>query len=112
MQESVEDIEIDLLLEAIYQFYHYDFRHYARASIKRRSSASSASDHRRLCEILSGASVRRAASVSGSSLIATSASLAARGRWEWTKAAVDRDGRRLLHRSARPRAARFARPAL
>ncbi|WP_394441898.1 CheR family methyltransferase [Sphingobium naphthae] len=36
MQGSVEDIEIDLLLEAIYQFYHYDFRHYARASIKRR----------------------------------------------------------------------------
>jgi chemotaxis protein methyltransferase CheR len=36
MSDSVEDIEIQLLLEAIYQRYHYDFRHYARASIKRR----------------------------------------------------------------------------
>jgi chemotaxis protein methyltransferase CheR len=33
---SVEDLEIELLLEALYQRYHYDFRHYARASIKRR----------------------------------------------------------------------------
>lgn len=33
---GVEDIEIQLLLEALYQRYHYDFRHYARASIKRR----------------------------------------------------------------------------
>ncbi|WP_303761066.1 CheR family methyltransferase [Sphingobium yanoikuyae] len=36
MSDAVEDIEIALLLEAIYQRYHYDFRHYARASIKRR----------------------------------------------------------------------------
>lgn len=36
MHDSVEDIEIHLLLEALYQRYHYDFRHYARASIKRR----------------------------------------------------------------------------
>lgn len=35
-QPAVEDIEIQLLLEALYQRYHYDFRHYARASIKRR----------------------------------------------------------------------------
>jgi chemotaxis protein methyltransferase CheR len=34
--ESVEDLEIELLLEALFQRYHYDFRHYARASIKRR----------------------------------------------------------------------------
>lgn len=34
--EPVEDIEIHLLLEAVYRRYHYDFRHYARASIKRR----------------------------------------------------------------------------
>jgi len=34
--ETVEDLEIQLLLEALYQRYHYDFRHYARASIKRR----------------------------------------------------------------------------
>ena len=36
MTEAVEDIEIQLLLEAVYQHYHYDFRNYARASIKRR----------------------------------------------------------------------------
>ena len=36
MSNSVEDIEIQLLLEALYQHYHYDFRHYTRASIKRR----------------------------------------------------------------------------
>src|SRR5665213_182841 len=34
--DGVEDIEIHLLLEALYRRYHYDFRHYARASIKRR----------------------------------------------------------------------------
>jgi chemotaxis protein methyltransferase CheR len=36
VQDRIEDIEIELLLEALYQRYHYDFRHYARASIKRR----------------------------------------------------------------------------
>lgn len=36
MIEKIEDIEIELLLEALYRYYHYDFRHYARASIKRR----------------------------------------------------------------------------
>lgn len=36
VRDSVEDIEIPLLLEALYQRYHYDFRHYAAASIKRR----------------------------------------------------------------------------
>lgn len=36
MRDSVEDLEIHLLLEALYQRYHYDFRHYAKASIKRR----------------------------------------------------------------------------
>lgn len=33
---EVEDLEIQLLLEALFHRYHYDFRHYARASIKRR----------------------------------------------------------------------------
>jgi chemotaxis protein methyltransferase CheR len=33
---AVEDIEIDLLLEAIYQRYGYDFRSYTKASIRRR----------------------------------------------------------------------------
>jgi len=34
--EKTEDLEIQLLLEALYRRYHYDFRSYARASIKRR----------------------------------------------------------------------------
>jgi chemotaxis protein methyltransferase CheR len=34
--EKTEDIEIRLLLEALYGRYHYDFRNYAMASIKRR----------------------------------------------------------------------------
>lgn len=36
MPEKLEDIELRLLLEAIYRRYHYDFRGYAMASIKRR----------------------------------------------------------------------------
>ena len=35
-QAKVEDIEIQLLLEAIYRKYHHDFRGYALASVKRR----------------------------------------------------------------------------
>lgn len=34
--DGVEELELQLLLEALFQRYHYDFRHYARASIKRR----------------------------------------------------------------------------
>jgi len=33
---EIEEIEIDLLLEAIYKRYGYDFRHYSRSSINRR----------------------------------------------------------------------------
>lgn len=36
MTNEIEDIEIRLLLEALYHRYHYDFRNYALASIKRR----------------------------------------------------------------------------
>jgi chemotaxis protein methyltransferase CheR len=36
VSDQVEDLEIQLLLEALFRRYHYDFRHYARASIKRR----------------------------------------------------------------------------
>lgn len=36
MSDITEDIEIRLLLEALHQRYHYDFRHYAQASIRRR----------------------------------------------------------------------------
>ncbi len=34
------DIEVQLLIEAVYLKYHYDFRHYARASLKRRLTAA------------------------------------------------------------------------
>ena len=36
MRANVTEIEIRLLLEAVYQTYHYDFRRYAPASLKRR----------------------------------------------------------------------------
>jgi chemotaxis protein methyltransferase CheR len=36
MTHKLEDLEIRLLLEAIYRQYHYDFRGYSMASIKRR----------------------------------------------------------------------------
>ncbi|ODT88907.1 CheR family methyltransferase [Phenylobacterium sp. SCN 70-31] len=36
VRDGVEDLEIGLLLEALFRRYHYDFRSYARASIKRR----------------------------------------------------------------------------
>jgi chemotaxis protein methyltransferase CheR len=36
MQGSTDDLELRLLLEALYQKYHYDFRGYSLASIKRR----------------------------------------------------------------------------
>jgi chemotaxis protein methyltransferase CheR len=35
-QKELEQIELELLLEAIFHRYGYDFRHYARASLKRR----------------------------------------------------------------------------
>ncbi|MFW2851351.1 CheR family methyltransferase [Sphingomonas sp. TX0543] len=36
MRDEIEDIEIELLLDALFRRYHYDFRNYARASVKRR----------------------------------------------------------------------------
>ena len=36
MLDKTEDIEIGLLLEALYLRYHYDFRNYSQASLKRR----------------------------------------------------------------------------
>jgi chemotaxis protein methyltransferase CheR len=44
------DIELHLLIDAIYHRYHYDFRHYAAASLKRRVTAGM--NHLR-CETLS-----------------------------------------------------------
>ena len=38
--ESDVDIELALIVEAIYRKYHYDFRHYAEASLKRRLLAA------------------------------------------------------------------------
>ena len=35
-RDGVEEIEIQLLLEALFRRYHYDFRNYAQASVKRR----------------------------------------------------------------------------
>jgi chemotaxis protein methyltransferase CheR len=36
-QDEIENVELELFLEAIYQRYGYDFRHYARASARRRA---------------------------------------------------------------------------
>lgn len=36
MNTDIENIEIDIFLEAVFKCYGYDFRHYARASLKRR----------------------------------------------------------------------------
>jgi chemotaxis protein methyltransferase CheR len=38
--QDIENIELDLLLQAIYQRYGYDFRNYTRASIRRRVTHS------------------------------------------------------------------------
>jgi chemotaxis protein methyltransferase CheR len=37
---AINDVELRLLIEAVYQTYHYDFRHYARASLRRRLAAA------------------------------------------------------------------------
>ncbi|NJL21716.1 MAG: protein-glutamate O-methyltransferase CheR [Leptolyngbyaceae cyanobacterium SM1_3_5] len=36
LKPSLEDVEIQLLLEGIYRYYGFDFRHYAPSSLKRR----------------------------------------------------------------------------
>jgi chemotaxis protein methyltransferase CheR len=36
MNSKLEDIELELLLEAIFRYYNFDFRNYSRLSIKRR----------------------------------------------------------------------------
>ncbi|MEP0956711.1 protein-glutamate O-methyltransferase CheR [Microcoleus sp. FACHB-1515] len=36
LKPSLEDIEIQLLLEGVYRYYGFDFRHYALSSLKRR----------------------------------------------------------------------------
>jgi chemotaxis protein methyltransferase CheR len=42
VQDKVEDIELKLLLEGIFRRYHYDFRGYSMASIKRRLNQAKA----------------------------------------------------------------------
>ena len=37
-EEAIFDIELKLLLEAVYLKYQHDFRHYAMSSLKRRLS--------------------------------------------------------------------------
>lgn len=36
MRQRAEEVELDLLLDAIYRVYHYDFRSYSEASLRRR----------------------------------------------------------------------------
>jgi chemotaxis protein methyltransferase CheR len=43
-RSALEDLEIDLLLEAIYRQYGFDFRGYARSSLRRRIRASVAAE--------------------------------------------------------------------
>ena len=50
MDQSIHDVELGLLLEAIYLAYHYDFRSYSEASIKRRLKAALTHFH---CETIS-----------------------------------------------------------
>ncbi len=45
MKPEVDEIEMRLLLDAIYSRYHYDFRQYASASLKRRLSQALARMH-------------------------------------------------------------------
>ena len=40
MTTRVEDIELELLLDAIHRIYHYDFRSYSEASLRRRIGAA------------------------------------------------------------------------
>lgn len=39
-ERKIQDIELDLLLEAIFRRYNYDFRQYSKASLKRRVDAA------------------------------------------------------------------------
>ena len=43
--DSLQELEIDLLLEAIYRRYGFDFREYARSSLRRRVRAALVTEH-------------------------------------------------------------------
>jgi chemotaxis protein methyltransferase CheR len=52
-KEDIEKIEIDLFLEALFQRYGYDFRHYAEASVRRRVRHLLAkSGYSRICDMI------------------------------------------------------------
>jgi chemotaxis protein methyltransferase CheR len=51
--DDIEKIELELFLDALYRRYGYDFRHYARASIRRRARHVLAkSGHQRLSDLI------------------------------------------------------------
>lgn len=51
--DEIEKIELELFLEAIYQRYGYDFRHYARASVRRRAyHILAGSGHQHLSDLI------------------------------------------------------------
>ncbi|MGZ8161174.1 MAG: hypothetical protein ACXWT4_20580, partial [Methylobacter sp.] len=53
MNESkIQDIEIGLFLEALFQRHDYDFRNYAKASLKRRVLALAAEQRMTVSELI------------------------------------------------------------
>jgi chemotaxis protein methyltransferase CheR len=51
--EEIEKIELELFLDALYHRYRYDFRHYARASVRRRArNILSKSGYKRLSDLI------------------------------------------------------------
>ncbi len=51
-EAKIQDIEIGLFLEALFQRYDYDFRNYAKASLKRRVLALAAAQHLTVAELI------------------------------------------------------------
>ncbi len=52
-KSEIEDIELRLFLDAVYERYGYDFRNYARASVKRRIRAIlEKTGHDNICELI------------------------------------------------------------
>ena len=53
--EEREELEIELLLQAVFQLYGYDFRHYAKASLYRRIKNLQGREHKRYISELTSA---------------------------------------------------------
>jgi len=52
-KEEIEDIEVGLFLDAVYRRYGHDFRHYSRASIKRRiKNLAAGTNHGSISEMI------------------------------------------------------------